>query len=74
MQALPYVQMALALIVIALILVQERNSGSSGLLGGGGEGTYQARRGLEQVIFVATIAATVAFGGLALAQLYFNKY
>ena len=74
MQALPIIQMLLAIIVIALILVQERNSGTSGLLGGGGEGTYQARRGLEQVIFVATIASTVAFAGLALAQLYFNKF
>lgn len=74
MQALPYIQMALAIIVVALILVQERNSGTSGLLGGGGEGTYQARRGLQQVIFVATISATVAFAGLALAQLYFAKY
>lgn len=74
MQALPYIQMFLAIVVIGLILVQERNSGSSGLLGGGGEGTYQARRGFEQVIFVATIAATAAFAALALVQLYFAKY
>lgn len=74
MAALPYVQMALAIIVIALILMQERSSGTSGLLGGDGQGTYQARRGLEQVIFVGTIAAAAAFGILALAQLYFSKY
>lgn len=74
MQALPYIQMALALIVIALILIQERSSGTSGLLGGDGQGTYQARRGLEQVIFVATIVGTAAFAALALAQLYFARY
>lgn len=74
MQALPYIQMLLAIAVIGLILIQERSSGTSGLLGGDGQGTYQARRGFEQVIFVATIAATAAFALLALAQLYFARY
>lgn len=74
MQALPYIQMALAIIVIALVLVQERTAGTSSLLGGTGEGMYQTRRGLERVIFASTIIATAAFGALALAQLYFAKY
>lgn len=74
MQALPYIQMALAIITIALILIQERSSGTSSLLGGDGQGTYQSRRGMEQVVFFATIASTVAFGALALAQLYFARY
>ncbi len=74
MQALPYIQMALAIVVIALILVQERSSGISGLLGGDGQGTYQSRRGFEQVIFVATIASATAFAALALVQLYYAKY
>lgn len=74
MQFLPYVQLGLAIIVMVLILLQERSGGGSSLLGGGGEGTYQARRGLERVIFFSTIVGTVAFAGIALAQLYFSKY
>lgn len=74
MQVIPYLQIALAIITIVLVLIQERSSGGSSLLGGGGEGTYQARRGMERVIFFATIVSTVAFAGLALAQLYFSQY
>lgn len=74
MQVIPYVQMALAILVIALVLIQERTAGTSSLLGGTGEGMYQTRRGLERVIFASTIAATTAFGALALAQLYFARY
>ncbi len=75
MQALPYIQVALAVITMILILLQERSSSGSSLLGGGdGSGTYQSRRGIERVIFFSTIVATVAFAGLALAQLYFAKY
>lgn len=74
MQALPYIQMALAIILIALILVQERSSGISSLLGGDGQGTYQSRRGFERVIFAGTIAASAAFAALALVQLYYARY
>jgi preprotein translocase subunit SecG len=74
MQALPYIQIALAVIVIILVLIQERGGGISGLLGGDGQGTYQSRRGVERVIFFATIVATVAFAGIALAQLYFGSF
>lgn len=75
MQALPYVQVALAVVITVLILMQERSSSGSSLLGGGDSaGTYQSRRGVERVIFFATIVATVAFAGLALAQMYFARY
>ena len=55
--------------LIALILVQERGGGVSGIFGGGAGGFYQARRGLEKTIFYATIALTVAFIGLAIANI-----
>lgn len=62
-------QIALAIIIITLILLQERSSGMSGLLGGSGGGFYQARRGMERVVFYATIVAITIFVGLALYQL-----
>ena len=63
------IQIILAVIIITLILLQERSSGMSGLLGGDGGGFYQARRGMEKIIFYATIALIVVFVGLALYQL-----
>ena len=64
------IQIILAAIIIGLILLQERSSGMSGLLGGGGDGYYQARRGMERTIFYSTIVLTVVFIGLAIIQLY----
>jgi len=63
------IQIILAVIIIALILLQERSSGMSGLLGGAGEGYYQARRGMEKIIFYATIGSAVLFVALAVWQL-----
>ncbi len=60
------VQIILAVVVIALILLQERSSGMSGLFGGDSGGFYQARRGMEKTIFYATIVLIVVFVGLAL--------
>jgi len=57
-------------IILAVILLQERSSGMSGLFGGGGgDGYYQTRRGMEKFIFIATIIAAVIFVALAVWQL-----
>ncbi|MDE2018796.1 MAG: preprotein translocase subunit SecG [Patescibacteria group bacterium] len=63
------IQIILAVIIVALILLQERSSGMSGLFGGSGEGFYQARRGMEKIIFYATIGLSVLFVVLAVWQL-----
>jgi protein translocase SecG subunit len=66
----PILQIVISLLVIGLVLIQERSSGTSGIFGGSGSGTpYYARRGMEKGIFYATIAAVVLFAGLALANL-----
>lgn len=69
MNWLPIAQIVVSLILIALILLQERSAGISTLFGGGGGTPYHTRRGLERVIYWATIAAAVAFGALAIANL-----
>ena len=63
------IQIILSVLIIALILLQERSSGISGLLGGDGGGFYQTRRGMEKTIFYATIVLVVVFVGLAAYQL-----
>ncbi len=66
---LAIIQILLAVIITVLILLQERSSGMSGLLGGSGEGFYQARRGMEKIIFYATIILSALFVVLAVWQL-----
>ncbi len=63
-------QIIISIILIILILLQERSSGLSGMFGGGGEeGFYQKRRGLEKIIFRATIVLVIIFAGLSLTSL-----
>lgn len=66
---IPILQIAIAIILIVLILLQERSAGLSGIFGGEGGGFYQTRRGLEKTIFIATIVFAVLFVGLAVYQL-----
>jgi protein translocase SecG subunit len=62
-------QIILSVVIITLILLQQRSSGTSGLLGGDSSGFYQTRRGMEKIIFYSTIILSVVFVALALYQL-----
>ena len=71
MNILTIAQIGVSILIIILVLLQERSSGTSGLFGGGdGGGFYQARRGLERTIFIATVVLTVIFATLALVNLF----
>jgi protein translocase SecG subunit len=65
-------QIIVAVLLMGLILLQERGSESSGLFGGGdmGGGFYQRRRGFERFTFIATIVLVIAFAGLAVVNLF----
>lgn len=59
---LPYAQMALSIILVGAILLQETSSGAGGVLGGGdGGGLYHTRRGFEKFLFVGTIVIAILF-------------
>ena len=66
---LTFAEIIVALVLIVLVLVQERSSGLSGVFGGFGGTPYQTRRGLEKIIFWATIIAGGLFAGLAILNL-----
>ena len=53
------VQIALAVILITVILVQVRGQG--GGLFGSAESSYRTRRGIEKILFQATIVLIVLF-------------
>ncbi len=68
---LPIAQIVVAILLVILILLQERSSGLSGVFGGGDSGGfYQARRGMEKAAFVATIVLGLVFVALALLELF----
>lgn len=71
MKIIPIIQIVVSVVLVTLILLQERSAGMSGILGGGDAGgVYQTRRGLARIVFYATIVLAVVFAGLAIAQLF----
>lgn len=70
--ALPYVQIFLAVLLIAGVLLQQRGSSLGGAFGGGSDsGTvYYTRRGAEKVLFQATIVIAFLFALAAFVNLY----
>lgn len=62
-------QIIVSIILITLIILQERSSGFSGVLGGSAGTPYQTRRGVEKMIYWGTIVFAAVFVLLALASL-----
>ena len=62
------VQIVVAVLLIASILMQNRGTGVGGIFGGS-SGVYRTKRGVEKVLFRATIVLAVLFFGLAIARL-----
>jgi protein translocase SecG subunit len=59
---LPFLQVALAVLLIAAILLQARGSSVGGAFGGSDAGTtFYTRRGAEKVLFNATIVLGILF-------------
>ena len=60
---LPYIQIILAVFIIASILIQQSDASSGGAFGGADNWNagYHTRRGFEKVIFDTTIILGVLF-------------
>lgn len=68
---LPYVQVTLALLLVAGILLQQRGSSLGGAFGGdGGDTTFYTRRGAEKWLFQATFVVAILFALAAFLALY----
>lgn len=65
-------QVIISIILIILVLIQERAAGLGSLFGGAGGTPYQTRRGFEKIAFGATIALAALFGALAILNLIFE--
>lgn len=63
------IQLIVTIVLVVLILLQERGGGMSGIFGGHGGEFYQTRRGVERIIFFSTIALVAIFIILAILNL-----
>jgi preprotein translocase subunit SecG len=62
-------QIVVSVILIALVLIQERSMGLSSVFGGSESTPYHTRRGLEKFVFWATVVFAVIFAVLAVLNL-----
>lgn len=62
-------QIAVSVILVGLILLQQRGGGISGVFGGSGGEFYGTRRGIEKGVFVLTIVFSALFVAGALVSL-----
>jgi len=66
--ALDVVQILLAVLLVALVLLQAKGSGFSGMFGGDSTSVYRTRRGIEKRMFQVTIIISVTFFVLAVVN------
>lgn len=64
-QLLAITQIVISVLLVVAILLQQRGTGLSATFGGEGN-VYRTKRGLEKIIFAATIVLAVLFFGAAL--------
>ena len=64
-------QIAVSLLVIAIILVQVKGQGSG--LFGSAEGSFRTRRGLELTLFRFTIFLVIVFIGLSIVSVRYLR-
>jgi len=68
-QYLFYGQIAISIILIVLIAIQQRGTALGSAFGGGGE-FYSARRGIQKNIYYATIGIAALFIILSILSLF----
>ena len=69
---IPVVQIIIAFLLTAAILLQQRGAGLSEAFGGGGAG-YHTKRGIEKILFISTIVLAILFISSTFIILFLNK-
>lgn len=64
-------QIVISILLIIVILFQQKGSGLSGVFGGEGN-IYRTKRGLERFLFIFTIILVVLFIGSAMFRIVFQ--
>ena len=68
---LPYIQIVLAIVLVAAILLQQTGAAMGGAFGGSDNfsSAFHTRRGFERTLFIATIVLAILFALSALLNL-----
>jgi len=66
---LTIVQIAIAVLLVVFILLQQRGTALGSAFGGGGGSFYTTRRGIQKKLYLGTITLGILFVGLALVRL-----
>ena len=64
--ALEIVQIIISITLITLVLLQGKSGGLGGIFGSDSGGVYKTRRGVEKLLFQATIGVAILFMLLSL--------
>lgn len=62
------IQLVLAVILIVVVLLQQKGTGLSGVFGGSGN-IYSTKRGVDKILYYVTIATTAIFFIISLVRL-----
>ncbi len=68
LKVLTIIQLVLAILLTIAILLQQKGSGLGSAFGGGSN-IYTSKRGVDKVLFQATIILAILFFGVAIATL-----
>ncbi|OGL73398.1 preprotein translocase subunit SecG [Candidatus Uhrbacteria bacterium RIFCSPHIGHO2_12_FULL_60_25] len=66
---LPIIQIFLSVLLVAAILLQQRGSGLGSAFGGEGN-VFRTKRGVEKILFYATIGVAVLFFANAILTVF----
>ncbi len=68
---LPYMQIGLAVLLVAGVIIQQSSASLGGAFGGGDNWStsFHTRRGAEKIVFNATVVVAVLFVAACLARL-----
>ena len=71
MKLIQIIQIIIAVLLTAAILLQNRGAGLSGIFGGASS-VYRTKRGIEKTLFTATIVLAVLFFIVSLAGVIYK--
>jgi len=63
------VQIVLAILLIVTIILQQKGVGLGGAFGGSSN-IYSTKRGVDKILFYATIVISIAFFGVSILRLF----
>jgi len=64
-------QIVISVLLMTAILLQQRGTGSSAIMGGS-SASYYTKRGFEKVLFVSTIVLVILFLAAAIANIFLS--